>query len=384
MKITINQKATERYLKGHNWIFRSDLQEVEKESAGVATVYNYQDKPIGQGLYSPKSLIALRMMTKKTEKITSSLLRERIERAWKWREQIFPRDSVYRLVFGEADGLPSLIIDRYDDVLVFQTLSAGMETFKETVVQILKTLFKTRSIVERNDAMIRQREGLDLIKQVVHGEDPQEVVIEIGGKRFGFNPLEGQKTGLFLDQRFNAQAASRYIHGEVLDAFSYVGQFAIQAASQATSIECVDASSPAIQQLQRNLELNQINNIKALCENAFDYLKTCDQQKRRFDTVCLDPPAFVKSRANLRQALKGYKEINLRAMRLLNSGGILVTSSCSQNLKTEEFEKLLLESARDAKCQIQVLEKRGQSPDHPWLLTMPETNYLKCYILRVE
>jgi 23S rRNA (cytosine1962-C5)-methyltransferase len=384
MKITINQKATERYLKGHNWIFRSDLQEVEKESAGVASVYNYQGKPIGQGLYSPKSLIALRMMTEKTEKIAASLIRERIERARKWREQIFPRDSVYRLVFGEADGLPSLIIDRYDDVLVFQTLSAGMETFKETVVQCLKTLFQPRSIVERNDAMIRQREGLDLIKQVVHGEDPQEVVIEIGGKRFGFNPLEGQKTGFFLDQRFNAQAASRYIHGEVLDAFSYVGQFAIQAASQATSIECVDASSPAIQQLQRNLELNQINNIKALCENAFDYLKTCDQQKRRFDTVCLDPPAFVKSRANLHQALKGYKEINLRAMRLLNSGGILVTSSCSQNLKTEEFEKLLLESARDAKCQIQVLEKRGQSPDHPWLLTMPETNYLKCYILRVE
>jgi len=326
----------------------------------------------------------VRIMTQGNEKITAGLIRERIERAYEYRKQLFSNSNIYRLIFGEADHLPSLIIDRFDDVFVFQTLSAGMETFKDTMIEILKELFHPRSIVERNDATVRQREELPLIKQVIFGENPQEVLINFGEKKFGFNPLEGQKTGFFLDQRFNATQAARYLSGDILDVFSYVGQFAIHAADHASSIECVDSSEKAIEQLKRNAEHNQLTNIQTVCQNAFDYLKTCDQNKRKFDSICLDPPAFVKSRAAIKQAIKGYKEINLRAMRMIKPGGILVTSSCSQNLKAEQFEKLLGDAAHDAKREIQVLEKRGQPSDHPWLFTMPETNYLKCYILRVE
>ena len=384
MKITINQKAEERLSKGHPWIFRSDLIQVEKEQAGSASVYNPKGKLLGEALYSPKSLIALRMMTEGSERINKALLQARIEKAYRQRSKIFPNSNVYRLVFGEADALPSLIIDRYDDVVVFQSLSAGMETYKIDIIQILQNLLPLRSIIERNDASIREKEGLPLLTQAVFGEAPQELSIEIDQKKLSFDPFEGQKTGFFLDQRFNAHRAAQYAQGKVLDVFSYVGQFAVHAAEHAEEILCVDASASAIARVQKNAAFNQIINIKTQCENAFDYLKACDQQKKKFDTISLDPPAFVKNRSALKQALRGYKEINLRAMRLLEAGGILITSSCSQHLQNEVMENLLMECARDAKRHIQVLEKRGQPPDHPWLLSVPETNYLKCYILRIE
>ncbi len=384
MKITINQKGVQRFQNGHPWIFRSDLLKIDLDQAGVAAVYGPNEKLLGEGLYSPKSLIALRMMTQGGEKITPKLLRTRIEKAFQQRKNLFAPSEIYRLVFGEADHLPSLIIDRYQDVLVFQTLSAGMECFKEDIIHLLKDLFQPRSLIERNDVSVREREGLPTLKQAVEGEAPREVLLELYGKKIGFDPLEGQKTGFFLDQRFNAIVASQYIRGEVLDCFSYVGQFALQAADQAKQVECVDSSTEALEQLKKNAEYNHYTHIQTHCANVFDFLKECDRQKRRFDAVCLDPPAFVKSRSALGQALKGYKEINLRAMRLLRPGGILVTSSCSQNLKAELFEKILLEASRDVKREIQVLERRGQAPDHPWLLSIPETQYLKCYILRVE
>ncbi len=383
MKVTINQKAAERILKGHLWIFRSDLVDVETEQAGDAAVCSQNGKVVGHGLYSPESLIALRLMTEGDEKITDKLIRNRISDSVKFRERIFPGNSIYRAVFAEGDRLPSLIIDRYDDVLVFQTLSAGMEVFKDSIVQSLREIFRPRSIVERNDAVIRRREGLPLLRQVVHGEDVAEAVITLNGRRYGFSPLDGQKTGFFLDQRFNAIRAASYLEGGLLDCFSYVGQFAIQAAAKASRLECVDASEPALEQIKRNARLNEIENLETIHQNAFDYLKLCDQEKRRFDGVTLDPPAFVKGRSSLPAALRGYKEINLRAMRILNPGGVLVTSSCSQNLKTEEFEKVLRAAAKDARRSIQVLEKLGQPADHPWLLGMPETHYLKCYILKI-
>jgi len=382
LKVTINQKGSERWAKGHPWIFRGDLASVEKEQAGPAQVYGDKGKLLGEVLYSPKSLIALRRMTEGTDRITPSLLRNRLETALRLRQEIYPDQSAYRLAFGEADGLPSLIVDRFGDVVSFQTLSAGMETFKESIVGALREMLNPRSIVERNDAVVREKEGLPLIKQVAWGDNPAEVQIQIGGRSFGFDPLEGQKTGFFLDQRWNAVEAGKFLHGEVLDGFCYVGQFGIQ--SKAAKVTFVDASAPALAQAGKNAEANAVPEFDLQEANAFDYLKDCDKQKRRFDGISLDPPAFVKNRASLKGAIAGYKEINLRAMRLLNSGGILVTSSCSQNLSREDFEKMLAVSARDARRRVQILAKLGQPADHPTLLTMQESEYLKCYILRVE
>lgn len=384
MKIIINQKAVQRWNSGHPWIFRSDLIEVEMSQPGPVSVVTEKGKLLGEALYSPKSLIALRRMSMGSEKITESLIRERIEKAYQWRKEIFPNETAYRVVFGEADGLPSLIIDRFGDVVAFQSLSAGMELFKECIVQTLKKLFQPRSILERNDAVIREKEGLPLLRQVVWGEDPKEVRFDFGGKTFSFEPLEGQKTGFFLDQRFNALEAGRLLKGEILDAFCYVGQFGILASSRASQLTFVDSSEKALDQTKKNAQANGISSAEFHSANVFDYLKDCDQKKRRFDGVSLDPPAFVKSRAALKGALAGYKEINLRAMRLLNPGGILVTSSCSQHLRSEDFEMMLVSAARDAKRHVQILEKRGQPIDHPILLSMPESEYLKCYILRLE
>jgi 23S rRNA (cytosine1962-C5)-methyltransferase len=384
MKASINQKALNRIRHGHPWIFRSDLVHVDSDRPGPVDVLSPNGKQLGQALYSPKSLIALRMMTEGEEKITESLIRKRMEGALAQRQRLYPDSRVYRLIFAEADALPSLLVDRYEDVLVFQTLSAGMDLFKDCIVETLKEMFQPRSIIERNEGQVRQKEGLLSIRQVCHGIDPGEISVEILGKHFCFSPLEGQKTGFFLDQRFNAFCAASYLGGEILDVFSNGGQFAVHAAGKAVSVECVDIAEPAVQLVRRNAELNGADNIQGCCENAFDYLKARDQEKRKFDSIILDPPAFVKSRSALANAVRGYKEINLRAMRLLKPGGILVTCSCSQNLSQDVFEAILRDSAMDARRRVQVLERRGQPADHPWLLGMPETEYLKCYILRVE
>jgi 23S rRNA (cytosine1962-C5)-methyltransferase len=384
LKVTINQKAQERLIRGHDWIFRSDLLQVEAEEAGPAEVIGEKGKIWGQALYSPKSLIALRMMTRGTEKIDAGLIRRRIAQAVARREAWYPGERVYRAVFGEADGLPSLIVDRFGETVACQTLSAGMETFKEEIFACLEESLQPRILIERNDSLVRQREELPSIRQALRGEAPEESRFSFGGKSFGFNPLEGQKTGFFLDQRFNAAAAARYAHGAMLDAFSYVGQFGIHSADRVESVLAVDVSEPAIRQVERNAEANGFSNVATLEMNAFDFLKEADQEGRRFDTISLDPPAFVKNRASLKQALRGYKEINLRALRMLNEGGILITSSCSQHMAAELFERVLGEAAKDARRRLQLLERRGQPADHPILLAMPETDYLKCYILRVS
>lgn len=321
-------------------------------------------------------------MTSGVERINEGLLRHRLEKALKLRQQTFPGQQSYRWIFSEADGMPSLIIDRFGDTVVFQTLSAGMDKYKDFLIASIKDLVHPRSIIERNDVSVREKEGLPLLKQVAWGENPREVQIEFAGKQFNFDPLEGQKTGFFLDQRHNALEAGRFLRGSVLDAFCYVGQFGMH--TQAETTLFVDASENALSFAKQNAELNGLKNIDFKMANVFDFLKECDQQKRRFDGISLDPPAFVKTRAALKGALAGYKEINLRALRLLNPGGILVTSSCSQNLSRDDFEKMLSISARDAKRHIQVLTKLGQPADHPTLLSMPESEYLKCYVLRVE
>lgn len=384
MNVTINQKAVLRIKKGHPWIFRSDLTKVCADQPGTVDVLSPNGKLLGQALFSPCSQISLRMMTRGDEKITSGLIKGRLERALELRKNLYPGSTFFRVVYGEADGLPSLLIDRFEDVLVLQTLSAGMETFKESILRHLKELLQPRSVIERNDVAIRQKEGLPLIRQVCYGEDPGDFPVEFGGMKFFINPMEGQKTGFFLDQRFNALRSARYAGGEVLDAFSYSGQFAIRAAGHADHVECIDTSVLAIREVLKNAELNQLKNIRAQEANVFDFLRMQDEKKNFYDTVFLDPPAFVKGKSGLAGALRGYKEINLRAMRLLKPGGVLVTSSCSQNLTQIRFEAILGAAAQDARRRAKVLEVLGQPADHPWLLSAPETHYLKCYILKME
>jgi 23S rRNA (cytosine1962-C5)-methyltransferase len=384
MKIIINKKGAQRVARGHPWVFHSDIVRSNASQPGVVQVFQEKGGKIGEALFSPKSQITLRMLTRGEEEFTEELILRRLQNALTRRETLFPNQNIYRMVFGEADHLPSLIIDRFNEVVIFQTLSAGMEVFKERIIDQLKHLIKPQSIIERNDSSVRQKEDLPVLRQSVFGEAPGQVTFDFAGKRFGFDPLEGQKTGFFLDQRFNAKAASDYARGKMLDAFSYVGQFAIHAASKVESITCVDASENAVAQLNKNISLNEYQNVQAVSQNVFDFLKDCDQKRELFDTISLDPPAFVKNRSSLKTAIRGYKEINLRAMKLMTPGGILITSSCSQHLSTERFEEILLQASLDTKRSIQILEKRGQPADHPILLSVPETHYLKCYILRVE
>lgn len=372
-----------RVRSGHPWIFRGDLTKIAAEAAGPVDVISPNGKKLGQGLYSPKSLIALRMMTRDRATINAALIRERILQAQKMRRRFLPGQNVYRLCFGEADLLPSLIIDRYDSTMVFQTLSAGMEIFKEEIISILKEAFSPQLIVERNDVLVREKEGLPQIRQVVHGETSPQITVLIGNTQFEIDTLEGQKTGFFLDQRFNALKAASYLGGKVLDAFCHSGQFSLQAKKQIEHVDCVDISQRALANVSRNFQINQWTNFKSIEANVFDFLKEADRSRTRYDSIILDPPAFVKGKAGLAGAIRGYKEINLRAIKCLNSQGILATCSCSQNLAEPEFESILQEAARDAKRQVSVLATLSQPADHPWLIQVPETRYLKGLILQV-
>lgn len=299
------------------------------------------------------------------------------------RRGIIPPNGGARLIHGESDGLPSVILDRYGDVLVFQTLSAGADRLKADFIRIFKDLLKPAAIVERNDAPVRDLEGLVREKGIVAGNLPHPLLIKEGGFTFSVDPLEGQKTGLFLDQAENHLAAARYARGRVLDAFTYQGGFALAAAGAADEVLAVDSSAPALAALQENLSRNGVKNVTTWEANGFDFLRECDERGERFDAVFLDPPPFVRDRRNVGGAVRGYKEINLRAMKLLKPGGVLVTCSCSQNFTPQMFEDTLREASRDTRREGQVLERRGAAPDHPVLLTFPESNYLQCWILRI-
>ena len=308
-----------------------------------------------------------------------------------WRRRIVADADAYRLVHAEGDYLPGLIVDRYGDCFVLQTLTRGMDALKPMWTELLVEEFQPRLIVERNDAKVRQLEGLPMVNSVLYSAVGQaaslpvmsEFVITENGIKFQVDLLEGQKTGAFLDQRENRLAAMNYASGRGLDCFSFHGSFALHLASDCDSVTAVDISEPAIESAKRNAELNNITNIEFVAANVFDRLRDYDDAGERFDTIVLDPPAFAKNRGALEGALRGYKEINLRALRLLNPGGVLITCSCSYHVGEELFLEMLKEAARDAGRQIQVVEKRTQGRDHPILLTVPETYYLKCVVLRV-
>ncbi len=349
----------------------------------IVTVQDRRKRFLGQALYSNKSQIALRFLTRDKRPIDRAFLAGRIQAAADYRRQVVQDSDAFRLVASEGDLLPSLVIDRYGEYLVVQTLSQGMEKLKPIITEVLQEQFSPRGIVERNDVSVRALEALEPTKGILAGEVPEEVIVTMNGLRFAFNLLEGQKTGGFLDQRENQRAAQNYAFGRALDCFSYAGGFAVNISRRCESVLAIDSSQDALRLAQHNAELNGVSNIEWKEANCFDFLKAADQAGERFDVVVLDPPAFARQRSNLASALRGYKELNLRGLKILNPGGYLITSSCSYHVTEADFLEAIASAAVDARRTVTVAERRTQGRDHPILLTVPETHYLKCLILRV-
>jgi 23S rRNA (cytosine1962-C5)-methyltransferase len=380
--VVVSRKGQARVERGHPWVFRSDVVKDGGATAGaIVRVAGIRGEPLGFAFWSQRSEIRLRML-ERGEALAPSFLRDRIERALRWRGTVAAGAEAYRVVHGEGDGLPSLVVDRYGDYLSVQTLSQGTERAKPEIVAALVELLKPLGIVERNDPKVRTLEGLEQTVSVLHGEVPERVEIGEGDVRLAVDLREGQKTGLFLDQRENHLAARRYAKGRVLDAFCYDGGFALQVARDAESVIAVDLSGEALARVKANAERNGLANVETRDANVFDLLHELDKREERFDTVILDPPAFAKSRDAIPKATRGYKEINRRALRILRPGGCLVTCSCSYHIHEDDFEAILADAATDAGATVTVVEKRRQARDHPVVLGVPETYYLKCFVLR--
>lgn len=383
--VTITKRGAERARARHSWIYRSDVSDAKRAHPGeVVRVADPSGRIIGHALHSSRSQIALRFVSFDEETIDRDFWRARLLSAEKLRKEIVRDTTAYRLVYGESDLLPSLIVDRFNDCFVMQTLSQGMDALKQTWIELLAELYEPRAIVERNEARVRDLEGLPRTAGVVYGADPGEIVIEENGVRFAVSLLEGQKTGAFLDQRENRIAASSYGRARALDCFTFQGGFALHLARAADHVIGVDVSGAAIAQAKHNAELNGVSNVEFLEANVFDLLRELEEKNERFDVINLDPPAFAKNRASVEAAKRGYKEINLRALRMLNEGGMLITSTCSYHMSEDAFLNVIADAAADARRSVQIVEKRTQARDHPVLISMPETHYLKCLILRVE
>jgi 23S rRNA (cytosine1962-C5)-methyltransferase len=382
--VTIAARGIERIVSGHPWIYRADIADASNAEPGsVVEVVDRKRRYWGQALYSSKSQITLRMLTRERRPFDRDFLAERIAAAAAFRAQLADGAQAYRLVASEGDLLPSLIIDRYADCFVLQTLSQGMERLKPTVVEILQERFAPRAILERNDMAVRGLEGLPEQKGQLAGEDVTEVVVEENGVKLCFDLMGGQKTGGYLDQRENRAAARRYARGRLLDCFCYTGGFALTLAPHCESVLGVESSAEALRLAQRNQELNGFTNVAWKEANCFDFLKAADQQGERYDTVVLDPPAFARQKSTIDSARRGYKELNLRALKILNPGGYLITCSCSFHVSEADLLEVIASAALDAHRMVMVVERRTQARDHPILLTVPETHYLKCLILRV-
>ena len=383
-EVTVSKRGADRIRSSHLWIYRSDVVEADGAAGGSLVVVRDQNRNfVGQAFFSDSSQIALRFLSQTEELIDREWWRRRILEAAARRAGITSDTNAYRLVYSEGDLLPSIIIDRYDDVLVLQTLSQGSESIKSLLVELLTESFTPRAVIERNDVRVRRHEGLELIAGTLYGEVPEEFEILQEGIRFLVAPLSGQKTGSFLDQRENRSAARAVAHGRALDCFTFNGAFALHLASACDSVLGIDISTDAIQAARRNAELNNATTVEFREANVFDALREMEAAGERFDTIILDPPAFAKNRASVKPAARGYKEINLRAIKLLNPGGILVSCTCSYHMPEEMFLRIVAEAANDAHRKLQLVEKRTQARDHPILLGVPETYYLKCVIARV-
>lgn len=378
----VSARGEERLRSGHPWIYRSDVTDVAAEPGAVVEVLGPRQRALGQAFYSDRSQITLRLLTRGDEDVDAAFWRARLKAAIDFRRALSIDATAYRLVHGEADLLPSLIVDRYGDVLVVQALSQGMDRHLPDLVPALVDLTGATGVLARNDPRVRLLEGLEQTVKVLHGDVPDRIAVQEGGIEYDVDPRHGQKTGLFLDQRENREAASLYARGRLLDCFAYNGGFGLRLARHCEAVESLDISADAVARITAHAARNRIENLQAREANVFDELRHYEKAGERFDTIVLDPPAFAKNKASIPKALAGYKDINLRALRLLNTGGYLITCSCSYNLDEATFAEVIYDASLDSHAQVTVVEKRMQGRDHPVLLGVPETYYLKCLIVR--
>jgi len=385
-KLKISRRGTARLQEGHVWVYRSDILSVDGIPPGaLVNVTDERGRFLGTAFYSSSSQIAIRMLSTEAVSDLSGLLRGRIQAAITYRERIVKNTDAYRVVFSEADFLPGLIVDRYNDLLSLQVLTQAMdaESVRNLVLSELSERLKPAAIIERVDPRVRTLEQLLFRSSGLIRGEKSTTVFSMNGVQFHFDAMEGQKTGAFLDQRENYAAAAKYARGEALDIFCYQGGFALHLAQHCSKVVGVDSSRPALEVAEKNAALNH-REIEWIEGNAFDLLRDYADSGHQYDTIILDPPAFAKSRRTLDTAMRGYKELNLRALKMLRPGGILVTCSCSYHVSEAEFMEVVAQAARDVHRNLRVLEKRTQAKDHPILLTVPETAYLKCFIMSVS
>jgi len=387
--VVVTRRAVDRVRSGHPWIYRSDVVQSDAASGDLVLVTTERERPLGWAFWSSASQIALRMVSSETRRQPPDerqLLAERVRAAAAYREQLNIDATAFRLVNGEGDRLPATVVDRYADdsgvYFVVQTLSQAADRRIDLLRDVLVEAFAPRGILARNDPKVRRLEGLDERVEVLHGEVPDRVTVREGRIRYSVDLRHGQKTGTFLDQRDNHRAAAACARGRALDAFTYNGGFALQMAANAESVLALDSSAAAVQATAENAAANGLQNVEVREVNVFDELRELGIAGARFDTVVLDPPAFAKNRASVERALAGYKEINLRALKLLEPGGHLITCSCSYNVGEALFERVIESAAADAGSTVALVEKRTQARDHPMLIGVPETYYLKCFVLR--
>jgi 23S rRNA (cytosine1962-C5)-methyltransferase len=384
--VKVSARGADRLKGGHVWVYRSDIVSSDGIAPGaLVTVADPRGKPLGTALYSTASQIAIRLLSPHPVPDFPALVRQRVREAIAYRQLVVRDSDAYRLVFSEADALPGLIVDRYNDIISLQVLTQGMdsESARRAVIAELTEEIKPASIVERVEPRVRELEKLPPRSYTLLAGDNTHTVYTMNGIQFHYSALEGQKTGSFLDQRENYAAAAEYAHGDALDVFCYQGGFALHLATRCPHVMGVDSSRPVLEVADRNGALNQ-REIEWIEANAFDLLRDYATSGRQYDTIVLDPPAFAKSKQNLETALRGYKELNLRALKMLRPGGVLVTCSCSYHLSLATFIEILSSAAVDSHRSVRILEARGQSKDHPVLPTIPETSYLKAILSYVR
>jgi 23S rRNA (cytosine1962-C5)-methyltransferase len=379
-------KPRARLFHGHDWVYASEVQKTfgNPQSGDVITLKDFRDRPLGTAIYNAESQIVARRISRRKQELDPEFFQRRLARAQNLRERLGFAEPVYRLVWSEADGLPGIVIDRYGDYFVLQTLTVAMDQRKEMIIAALQSQFTVAAVIERNDASIRKAEGLEPVVGVLAGEWHAPILIEVNGIQQEVDLLEGQKTGIYLDQLDNYAAVARFAAGRsVLDCFCNQGGFALHAAKGgATSVLALDVSAGAVAATLANAERNGLK-IEAQEANVFDWLNEAEGKKQTFDLIVLDPPSFTKSRKAVSGAMRGYKEIHLRALRLLNPGGILATYCCSHHVSEAEFFEVICDASVDAKRTLRLLERHGQRRDHPVIATLPETQYLKGFVFEM-
>ena len=384
-KVTVTRRGADRLAAGHLWIYRADVEQAPAalEAGDVVAIVDGRGRFLAKAFWSARSKIALRVVTRDEVPVDAGFFAERLAQAIDLRARAFGEERFVRLVHGEADLLPGLVVDRYGDAAVIQTLVPATDRRKALLAELVANALSLRTVVERNDVRVRELEGLVQTKGVLRGDPPGPIAYREGEVRMTIDLLSGQKTGAFLDQRENHLRAGEYARGRCLDCFSYAGGFALQLARRADQVIAVEMQPTAAALLRENVAANRAANVEVVEANAFDYLRDRAEEEPAFDLVVLDPPAFAKNKDALPAARRGYKEVNLRALQVLRPGGILVTASCSYHLSEADLEAVVLSAANDAGRRVQILERRGAGRDHPVLMGVPETRYLKCFFLRV-